>query len=291
MRYRFIQEHRAAFPVTTLCRVLSVSTSGYYSWAAAQERARPEGDRILLGQIRAVHEKSRGRYGSPRVHAELRAQGIRTSRKRVARLMRMAALRASRPARRRRTTDSDHDAPVAENHLGRRFAVEAPSRVWGSDITYVETGEGWLYVAVVLDLFSRRIVGWSMGSSLSSHLVERALRMALPHRRPGSGRLIHHSDRGVQYASRAYQALLKRHAIRCSMSRRGDCWDNAPVESFFSTLKVEEVHRQRYRTRAEARQAIFEYIEVFYNRARRHSSLGYVSPCQFEAAYHARQAA
>lgn len=307
MRYRFVHENRALFPVTMLCRVLSVSTSGYYGWAARQHEAAPaeaapaeaapkvsrkEEDCALLVRIKAVHERSKGRYGSPRVHAELSAEGVRTSRKRVARLMRMAELRASRPPRRRRTTDSDHSSPVAENHLGRRFQVEAPDRVWTSDITYVETQEGWLYVAVVLDLFSRRIVGWSMGSDLSAGLAVRALEMALQDRRPGEGAsLIHHSDRGVQYASGDYQRLLKRHGIVCSMSRRGDCWDNAPTESFFSKLKVEEVHRQRYRTRAEARRSIFAYIEVFYNRERRHSSLGYVSPCTFEQAYHTRQTA
>lgn len=290
MRYRFIQDHRAGFPVTTLCRVLSVSTSGYYGWAARQQSARTEEDGALLGQIRAAYERSRGRYGSPRVHAELRACGVRTSRKRVARLMRMAQMRASRPARRHRTTDSDHSRPLAENLLSRRFSVKAPDRVWASDLTYVETAEGWLYVAVVLDLFSRRIAGWAMGEDLSSALAVRALEMALQQRRPASG-LIHHSDRGVQYASRAYQALLRRHRIFPSMSRRGDCRDNAPVESFFSRLKVEEVHRQRYRTREQARRAIFEYIEVFYNRERRHSSLSYVSPCRFEEAYHRKEAA
>ncbi len=232
-------------------------------------------------QIRQVHAASRRTYGSPRIYAELREQGVRCSKKRIARVMRGAGIRACRPRRSRTTTDSRHSLPVAANLLNREFAAPAANTKWAADITYIETREGWLYLAVVLDLFSRRVVGWAMQPTLERKLVLAALEMALGQRHCTTT-LVHHSDRGSQYASGDYRARLAAAGIRCSMSRRGDCFDNAPVESFFSTLKTELVNQQRFATRQEARRAIFEYVEVFYNRKRRHSALGYLSPVEFE---------
>lgn len=239
-------------------------------------------DRRLLTQIRTVYRKSRNRYGSPRVHAQLRSEGIRCSRKRVARLMRRDRLRA-RPRRRfKMTTQSGHSQAVAGNHLQRRFAVEALNSCWAADITYIWTEEGWLYLAVLLDLCSRRVIGWSTSDRLGEELTLRALDRALADRRPARG-LLHHSDRGSQYASRAYRGRLAAWGIEASMSRRGDCWDNAPVESFFSSLKTELLAgRPVPSSRRQARSELFEYIEVFYNRQRRHSALGYLAPAEFE---------
>ncbi|MFP2962870.1 IS3 family transposase, partial [Myxococcus sp. 1LA] len=225
--------------------------------------------------------KSRGTYGSPRVHAELRAKGRRVSRKRVARLMGQQGLAARRTRRFVHTTDSRHTQPVASNVLARDFSADAPNRTWVTDITYVWTRQGWLYLAVVLDLFSRLVVGWAMGEFIDRHLVLGALDMALKRRRPPRG-LLHHSDRGSQYSSEDYQRALASRGIECSMSRKGNCWDNAVAESFFSTLKMELVHDADFATRDQARAALFEYIEVFYNRQRRHSTLGYVSPVEYE---------
>ena len=264
-----------------MCRVLEVSTSGYYAWRKRPESRRRQQDRRLVVEIKAIHTESRQTYGSPRIHDELRDRGIRCGKKRVARLMRLHGIAAKQTRRFKATTDSKHTLPVAENVLSRQFTPAAPDTVWSADITYIPTQQGWLYLAVVMDLFSRRIVGWSMKKTLACSLVLDALKMALRGRSPGAG-LLHHSDRGSQYASREYQALLRSSKMVCSMSRRGNCWDNAPVESFFSTLKRELVHRRRWRTRAEARAEIFEYIEVWYNRRRRHSSLGYMSPAQYE---------
>ncbi len=281
MRYQFIMAEKAQFPVSVLCRTLRVSTSGYNAWCDRPESPRRQTDRRLLAAIRAVHQSSRGTYGSPRVHAELREQGHGVGRHRVARLMREDGLQARKRRRFRKTTQSNHPHPVAPNLLERRFDVEGPNRAWVTDLTYIWTLQGWLYLCVILDLFSRRVVGWSMDSRIDRHLTLGALRMALSHREAAKG-LVHHSDRGSQYAAGDYRKVLTAHGLECSMSRKGDCWDNAVVESFFATLKVELIHRSVFVTREQARQAIFEYIEAFYNRRRRHSYLGYVSPVEFE---------
>ncbi len=265
-----------------MCRVLKVCPSGYYAWRVRQQSPPDRQSQKLLVAIKALHKQSKQTYGSPRICRGLSKQGIECSENRVARLMRVHGIRAKQAKRFKATTDSRHDLPVAENILDRQFEPEAPNQAWAADITYVWTGQGWLYLAVVMDLFSRRIVGFSMGRSLRRALVIEALTMALGRRRVGQG-LLHHSDRGSQYASREFQRVLVGAGIICSMSRRGNCWDNAPVESFFSTLKGELVHHRRYRSRAEAQSDIFEYIEVWYNRKRLHSSLGYRSPAEYEA--------
>jgi len=285
VRFAFIAAEKAAFPVTVLCRTLAVSRAGFYAAQARPPAARARADNRLAVEIVAIHGESRQRYGSPRVHAELRARGQGVSRKRVARLMRHQGLAARRRRRFRVTTDSTHPFPVAVNVLARRFAARAPDVVWVTDITYIPTGEGWLYLAVLLDLCSRAIVGWAMSDRITRQLTLDALGMALARRRPPPG-LLHHSDRGSQYASGDYQTALGRQGIVGSMSRRGDCWDNAVAESFFATLKVELVHDALWPTRAAARGAVFEYIEVFYNRQRRHSSLGFLSPLAFERQWH-----
>lgn len=284
MKYAFVDEHRASYPVERLCRTLEVTASGYYAWRRRSPSPRTVANQALLVHIRASHAQSRRTYGSPRVHADLVAQGQRCSRHRVARLMRQAGLQA-RPRRRFRpkTTQVDARLPVAPNRLGRPFQASAPNQTWLSDVTYVPTAEGWLYLAVVLDLHSRRVVGWAVDSQLHTSLVLSALRLALGRRRPPTA-LLHHSDRGSQYASAAYQAALADHGAQASMSRAGNCYDNAPMESFFATLKVERVHQCRYQTRAAARQDIVAYIEGFYNPTRRHSALGYRSPMEFERA-------
>lgn len=285
MTFAFIDGQREQFPVQRLCQVLGVSASGYYAWRGRPRSARQRADEALVSQIRTIHDRSRQTYGSPRVHADLQAAGVRCGQKRVARLMRQAQLRAVSKPQRRRTTDSRHTYPLAPNLLAGDFSAERPDQTWLSDITYVRTQEGWLYLAVVLDLYSRQVVGWALSASLSARLTLAALRMALTSRRPAPG-LLHHSDQGRQYACTAYQKLLKTYRARPSMSRRGVWYDNAPVESFFARLKTELVHRRRYRTRAQARQDIFAYIEGFYNRHRRHSSLGYLSPADFEQLYY-----
>jgi transposase InsO family protein len=281
VRYAFIRDHRHEFPVEVACDVLRVSRSGYYAWAR-----RPDGPAEVrrgetLAEIRRVHEESRRTYGSPRVHRALMARGVRCCENTVAKLMRGEAIRSKAARRFVATTDSRHDRPVAGNVLGRAFYPDRPGAVWTADITYVPTAEGWLYLAVVLDLFSRRVVGWATADHLRAELACDALRMALGHRRP-RGELLHHSDRGVQYASDAYRGLLREHGIEPSMSRKGDCWDNAVTESFFSTTKRELTHHESYATREEARGSLFEYIEVFYNRRRLHSTLGYRSPVEYE---------
>ena len=282
MRCRAIRAHAGRFPVTLMCQTLAVSLSGYYAWVARPESRRTAENRQLLAQIRVIHAESRSTYGSPRVHATLQAQGQRIGEHRVARLMRASALRAKTVKKWRATTDSAHQYPVVPNTLNRQFAVAHPNRVWAGDITYVWTAEGWLYLAVVLDLYSRRVIAWGMGSRLTQELATAALTMAVEHRRPASG-VLHHTDRGSKYAATLYRELLAGHGLTASMSRRGNCWDNAVVESFFHTLKTELVYHRRYITREEARQDIFEWIEVFYNRTRRHSTLGYRSPAEFEA--------
>ena len=260
---------------------MQVSTSGYYDWRGRQESRRTQENRKLLVEIKAVHAESKQTYGSPRICRTLNQRGVRCSKNRVARLMHAHGVRAKQTKRFKATTDSRHRLPVAENVLDRQFEPAAPNEAWAADITYVWTREGWLYLAVVMDLFSRRVVGLSMQRVMGRQLVIGALKMALGRRRPGPG-LLHHSDRGSQYASGDFQALLRGTGIVCSMSRKGNCWDNAPLESFFATLKNELVHHRRYQTRAEARSEIFEYIETWYNSKRLHSSLGYLSPAEYE---------
>ena len=280
----FIHDHVADFPVQVMCELLGVSRGGYYAWAGRAESARAADDRTLAAEIRAAYEASRGRYGSPRVHAELRARGRRIGRKRVARLMRGMGLAARRRRRFRRTTDSRHAFPIAPNLLERNFTAEAPDRVWLADLTYIWTAQGWLYLAAVLDLYTRRVVGWAMADHLRHELTLAALDMAIVRQRPAPG-LVHHADRGVQYAAHGYRARLRRHGMVCSMSRKGDCWDNAPMESFFATLKGELVEAAEYDTRDEARADLFQYIEGFYNRRRLHSGLGHLTPEQKAAAF------
>jgi putative transposase len=282
MRYRFIQAEKASYPVEVLCRVLAVARSGYYAWCRGPLGARAQQNQWLLTHIRACYQASRGRYGSPRIHHDLRAHGLRVGRHRVARLMRLHGLRSV--SRRRAWKRPGRTAPevVAANTLQRAFAAARPNEKWASDITYVPTRQGWLYVAVLMDLYSRRIIGWAMDEQMTTTLTLNALEMALQ-QRPVPVGLLHHSDRGSQYGAGAYQQQLATHGIRCSMSRPGNCWDNAVVESFFATLKTELLSGEHvYQTRQEARTAIFEYVEGFYNRTRRHSALGYLSPVEFE---------
>jgi putative transposase len=281
VRFAFIATEKAAFPVRVLCRTLHVSRAGFYAWHARSPAQRVGADERLGIEIAAIHAESRQRYGSPRIHAELQDRGCRTGRKRVARLMRVRGLAARRRRRFRVTTQSQHPFPIAPNLLARQFERAVPDQAWVTDITYIPTGEGWLYLAVILDLCSRFAVGWAMSERITDDLTLDALDMALARRRPAQG-LLHHSDRGSQYASGDYQRVLAQHGIVCSMSRRGNCWDNAVAESFFATLKVELVHDATWNTRAAARRALFEYLEPFYNGRRRHSALGYLSPRAFE---------
>jgi putative transposase len=284
VKYACLARHRGEHSVRLMCRVLEVSATGYYAWRKRSPSARAIADERLMLNIRLAHHASDETYGAPRVREELRGQGHRVGQKRVARLMRAHGLVGRRPTRWTRTTNSAHDHPVAPNVLDRQFDVQgirALNRVWVADITYVPTQEGFLFLAVVLDLASRRVVGWAMQPSLEAELALAALRMALAERRPEPG-LLHHSDRGVQYAAREYQELLATHGIEASMSRKGDCWDNAVAESFFATLELELMARHRWRTRAEARAAIFRYIATWYNTRRRHSTLAYRSPAAYE---------
>lgn len=283
MRFAFIRDHQGEFPVELMCEVLGVSRSGYYAWRDRPPSPTALRRERLVEQIRQAHEEARSVYGSPRVHRELEAQGIACCKNTVAKLMREHGIRSR--VRRRfvvQTTDSRHNRPVADNVLAREFYPDQPDTAWAADITYVPTAEGWLYLAVVIDLCSRKVIGWATAGHLRTELPVEALRTALTHRRP-TGSLLHHSDRGVQYASAAYQSLLAEHGIEPSMSRVGNCWDNAVMESFFSSLKRELVHHESYASHEEARGSLFEYIEVFYNRKRRHSTLGYRSPAEFEA--------
>jgi putative transposase len=281
MRYRFIQAEKAIYPVEVLCRVLGVARSGFYAWGRRPLGIRAQQNQGLVTQIRTCYQAARGRYGSPRIHQDLQARGIRVGRHRVARLMRLQGLRSIR----RRRAWRAHGMPasgIVANVLRREFAATRPNEKWASDITYVPTREGWLYLAVVIDLYSRRVVGWAMDAQPTTALTVTALEMAL-RQRPVLAGLLHHSDRGSQYGAIAYQQQLAIHGIRCSMSRPGNCWDNAVVESFFATLKTElRVTEGWNATRQHARTAIFEYVEGFYNRARRHSTLGYLSPVEFE---------
>jgi putative transposase len=282
MSFCFIEDHREVYPVRLMCDVLEVSPAGYYAWRTRPVSERHTANAALLTEIRQVHQDSGRRYGSPRVHAALRAQGRGASRGRIERLMRRYGIRAiMAPPRRVRTTDSRHDLPIAPNLIGRDFTAEASNRVWLADITYIPTAEGWLYLAAVMDLFSRKIVGWAMRDHMRVELASSALTMAIQQQRPEAG-LIHHSDRGVQYASHAYRDALAEAEITASMSRKADCYDNAPMESFFHTLKTELIHHREYQTRAEAQRDVFAYIEGFYNRTRLHSAIGYVAPIKME---------
>lgn len=285
-----IDAEKANYPVALMCRVMGTSRSGLYAWQHRPRiSARKAANARLFNRIRQLHQESRGTYGSPRIYKDLREEGQVVGENRVARLMRKNGLSARIKRRYRHTTTSNHDYPVAKNLLDRQFDVDRPNQVWATDITYVGTQEGWLYLGVVMDLYSRRIVGWSMGNNMKTSLVLNALHMALGHRFPDE-HLLHHSDRGSQYASRIYQKALEENQITCSMSRKGDCYDNAVVESFFGTLKTELVHRQTWPSRDAARLAIHEYIEVFYNRKRRHSTIGDIAPAKFEDMYYATAA-
>ena len=281
MRFGFIRDHRHEFRIRKMCQVLEVSVSGFYVWLQRPESRRSQTNRRLLTEIRMAHQRNRQTYGSPRMTAELKALGHLCSENRVARLMRTGDMRAVGKRKYRVTTQSRHTYPVAENLLDRNFMADRPNAVWLSDITYVWTSEGWLYLAAVMDLHSRMVVGWSMGPRIDAELTLSALRQAIDHRevRPA---LVHHSDRGGQYAAAEYQKLLTETQMIGSMSRKGDCWDNAPMESFFATLKTELIYRMKFTTREEAKRKIFDYIEIFYNRQRRHSSLGDQSPWDFE---------
>jgi transposase InsO family protein len=264
-----------------MAKILNITRSRYYAWLKRTPSNREIRDSELLERIKEIHEKSRKRYGSPKIHKELEKMGERCSRKRVFRIMRENGIYVHHRRKFKATTDSGHIHPVAPNILNRKINVEKPDKIWVSDITYVQTLEGWLYLCIILDLFSRRIVGWSMKSRLSSELATSALLMAISHRDPHEG-LIFHSDRGVQYASAIFRKMLYENKMIQSMSRKGDCWDNACAENFFSLLKTEEVYMHRYRTREQARISIFDYIEVFYNRQRSHSFLDYLSPDEYE---------
>ena len=285
MKFAFIRDHQEAFPVEALCDVLDVSRSGYHAWSRRPPSTGDLRRTELVAQIREVHSESRATYGSPRVFEALKDKGVACCENTVAKLMKAEGIRSKSKRRFRvQTTNSRHDHPVAANILNREFYPARANEVWTADITYVPTAEGWLYLAVVLDLFSRRIIGWATADHLRAELVCDALAMALTHRQP-RGELLHHSDRGVQYASGAYQKILDGHGIKPSMSRSGNCYDNAVTESFFSTLKGELTHHESYSSREEARRSLFEYVEVFYNRKRLHSTLGYRSPADYEVRF------
>ncbi len=281
MKYAWIDAQRKDFDLDEMCRVLDVSESGYRSW---KRGGKPDRKRLtdaqMLALIRAIHKELKGAYGSPRMVKELRGRGFPASKGRVERLMRENGIRARHKRRYKATTDSKHSLPVAPNLLDRNFAPSGPNQAWTSDITYLWTGEGWLYLAIVLDLFNREVVGWSLKPRMTADIVTDALTMAWFRRKPGAG-LIHHSDRGSQYASHAFQNKLKEYGMLCSMSRKGNCWDNAPSESWFNSFKNERVHGEHFETRGEMMEMAFEYIEVFYNRKRLHSTLGYKSPMGF----------
>jgi transposase InsO family protein len=284
MKFAFVAAQRQHYPLWLLCRALDVSVSGYYRWQKQRNVVTPRqaANQMLGAAIERVHRASHGTYGSPRIHAQLRSEGFRSSKQRVERLMRERSLRGKCKQRRRLvTTDSRHSLPLAANRLNQEFYATRPNQKWSADITYIPTQQGWLYLAVVLDLYSRKVVGWAMDTSLHTELVERALQAACKSRRPAPG-LLHHSDRGSQYASHTYQKLLAKRLIQVSMSRKGNCYDNAVTESFFATLKAECVHDQRFASVAQAKHHIFLYLEAFYNRSRLHSALGYLSPDHFE---------
>lgn len=283
MRFAFIEAEKAAYPVGIMCRLLRVARSGFYAWLERPESERSRIDQQLTVEVRSVFESSRRRYGSPRIHAELRGRGRAVGRHRVARLMRAEGLQARKRRRFVNTTDSKHGHPVAPNLVQRNFEASAPNQVWAGDVTFIDTHDGWLYLAVLMDLFSRRIVGWAMSDKNDEALTLRALIMAVDQRAPEAG-LIHHTDRGTTYASTEYQDKLQRHGLRCSMSRKGNCLDNAVAESFFSTLKTECTSRVTFPSREAARREVLEYVATFYNATRRHSTIGYRSPMEYEKA-------
>jgi transposase InsO family protein len=287
MRFQFIEDQRGKFPVTRMCKELDVSPSGYYAWRHRPPSAREMANQELFQKIEAIYHDTDGIYGSPRIYHELKEQGVACSKNRIARLMRLRGLEAKQVKHYKSTTKRNKAHRAAPNLLERDFSAERPDHKWLTDITYIPTGEGWLYLAAILDLYTRRIVGWAMAERMTAGLTIRALKMAIRQRRPGDG-LIHHSDQGSQYTDSAYQTLLKEHGIQVSMNGVGTWYDNAPMESFFGTLKSELVHHRVYRTREEARPDLFYYIEAFYNRRRRHSSLGYLSPEAHERLYHER---
>jgi putative transposase len=281
VKFAFIEAEKASLPIGFMCRQLAVTKSGFYAWRRRPESKRAREDRRLAVLVRESHELSRHNYGSPRIHEDLKqAKKIRISRKRVIRLMQTLGLKGKTRRRWVKTTDSRHDLPVAPNLLDRNFASSAPNQRWVGDITYLRTPEGWLYLAAILDLHSRMVVGWAVSAVIDRHLVIKALDAALKRRAPGAG--LHHSDQGSQYASEDYQGVLEVNGITCSMSRRGDCYDNAAMESWFGTLKTEL--GESFESHADAKRQLFDYIEVFYNQKRRHSAIGYVSPMEFERA-------
>jgi transposase InsO family protein len=280
MKYRFISAHRGTFKVGRMCTLLNVSRSGYYAWLKRPESPRSRENRALETKIRALHAASHGIYGSPKIHLDLIDDGVRCGKNRVARIMRKAGIRSRRTKKFKATTNSRHNLPVAANLLDQDFTAETPDSAWVGDITYVPTQQGWLYLAVLIDLYNRKVVGWSTSSRMTRQLAIDALQMALDRHRPAKG-LIHHTDRGSQYASGDYQKVLADRKIVCSMSRKGNCYDNAVAESFFGLLKTEWVNHYRYRSRCEANQSLFYYIEIFYNRKRRHSALGYQTPHEY----------
>jgi putative transposase len=281
VKYAWIDGQRKTYPLPAMCETLTVSISGYRAWKRGGSLTRKRlTDTQLLALIRAIHTQLKGAYGSPRMVKEIRGRGFPAGKERVERLMRENGIRGRHKRRYKATTNSKHSLPVAPNLLDRNFQPSAPNQAWTADLTYVWTQEGWLYLAVVLDLFNREVVGWSIKPRMTADIVTDALTMAWFRRRPAPG-LIHHSDRGSQYASHAFQDKLAEYHMTCSMSRKGNCWDNAPTESFFNSLKNERVHGTRYETRVAATADLFDYIEVFYNRSRRHSTLGYKSPIRF----------
>jgi putative transposase len=290
VKFAFISEEKVAFPLAVLCRLLDVSASGFYAAQGRPKSPHALRDEVLSERVAAAHVASNRRYGSPRVHAELKAAGQRVGRKRVARLMREKALVARQRRRFRTTTDSKHGSPIAPNVLARDFTASGPDQVWVTDITFLWTKQGWLYLAAILDLFSRRVVGWATSEHVDRHLALKALDLALVQRSPARD-LVHHSDRGSTYASDDYRKALETRGIECSMSRKGDCWDNAVAESFFATLKREMDNADDLENRASATMSISEYIDGFYNPTRRHSTLNYVSPIEFELLQSVKRAA
>lgn len=280
MKFEFIAQE-VAFPVETMCRVLGVTRSGFYAWKKRPKPARVKSDAQLAVKVAAAHQRSRKTYGSPRVHRELKAQGVRVGKKRIERLMRENGIQGRSKRRYKHTTDSKHDGPIAPNSLARKFSTAVPNRAWVTDVTAIATGEGWLYLAPMLDLHSRRVVAWATSESNDTVLALDVLRKALQARRPLPG-LLHHSDRGSPYASDAYRNELQANNMCGSMSRKGNCWDNAVAESFFATLRAELIDHERYPSRAAAIRSIGDYIDNFYNVERRHSHLGYLSPLEFE---------
>jgi putative transposase len=281
MKYWFMDQHSSTHGVQKMCRVIEASRSGYYRWKIQpQSNRQKENDKILV-EIRESHKNSKRAYGSPRIVEDLQAIGMNCGENRVARLMKINGIVGKAKKKFKATTNSKHTLPIAENLLNQNFKAEKPNTTWVSDITYIPTGEGWLYLAVILDLFSRQVAGWAMSDRLTSEFVVKALYQAIGHRHPATGCILH-SDRGIQYASKDFRDVLSAYGFIQSMSRKGNCYDNAVAESFFHTLKTEHVYDYRYETRAEAKQSIFEYVEMFYNRQRRHSALGYRSPASFE---------